>query len=166
MRKRRQVGMCFLSLAACAGCVHAGFSIYWAFGGTWLLETVGAWAVQAARRGGPSVHGALAGIGLLKLIAALAPPVVEQYAAPRLRRWTRGVGWIGAVVLMIYGGVNTVIAALVLANVILPDRGYDSAAMMGHALLWDPLFFAWGTFLASGLAFTRATRFQSVRRAV
>lgn len=36
----------FVWLACIAGTVHAGFSLYWALGGQWLLATVGQWAVQ------------------------------------------------------------------------------------------------------------------------
>lgn len=68
----RRSGSRWLWLAACLGCVHAGFSFYWLAGGTSLLETVGQWAVQAATEGGSLVTAGLAGIGVLKFVAALA----------------------------------------------------------------------------------------------
>jgi hypothetical protein len=53
--------------------------------------------------------------------------------------------------------VNTVVAALVLTGAIRPG-GYDRDAVTGHALLWDPLFLAWGVFLSAGLALMRPVR--------
>lgn len=151
----RRAGARWLLAAACAGSVHAGFSLYWAAGGTWLLETVGQWAVRAAEEGGPLVTGGLTAIGVAKLVASWVPVVVERRRPALLRRWVRAVSWVGAAGLLLYGGANTAIAALILAGVIRPDGGYDHAAMIGHALLWDPLFAVWGLFLAVGLALTR-----------
>lgn len=73
----------------------------------------------------------------------------------RARRWIRTVSWPGAIVLVAYGGANTIVAAAVLGGIVRPAGGYDPAAMVGHALLWDPLFLLWGLALASGLALTR-----------
>lgn len=157
-KERRRAGIRWLWLAACAGCLHAAFSFYWAAGGTWLLATVGQWAVQAAADGGPPVMIGLAGVGVFKLVAALAPPIAEQHAKPRLRQWTRVLGWIGAVGLMVYGGTKAVVAALVLVGVVQPEGGHDRDAMIGQALLWDPLFFFWGLLLTVGLALTTTDR--------
>lgn len=152
---RRRAGLACLWLAACLGCVHAGFSLYWAAGGTWLLETIGQWAVRAAAEGGPLVTGVLAGIGVLKLVVALAPALVERFGTSGLRRPVRGLSWVAALGLTAYGGVNTLVAALVLFGVIRTDDGYDRQAMIGHALLWDPLFLAWGLSLLAALVLTR-----------
>jgi hypothetical protein len=65
------------------------------------------------------------------------------------------VCWAGAALLVARGGSNTVVGQLVLAGVIQPDGGYDRAAMVGHAWLWDPLFLVWGISLAIGLWLTR-----------
>ncbi len=157
-RSWRREGIWWMWLAACVGCVHAGFSLYWAAGGTWLLDTVGRWAVQAAAEGSSLVTAGLVGIGLLKLIAAFTPAVGEQLATSRLRRWIRRLSWVGALGLTAYGAANTVVAALVLTEVIRSDGGFDRAAMVGHALLWDPLFLVWGIFLLAGLALTRPRR--------
>ena len=40
-----QTGRGFLWAALVLGLVHAFWSFYWAFGGTWMLDTVGQWAV-------------------------------------------------------------------------------------------------------------------------
>lgn len=43
----------------------------------------------------------------------------------------------------------------VLAGRITTTGGYERTAELGHAALWDPLFFAWGLCLAAGLVLTR-----------
>ena len=40
-----QIGKGILWAAMALGLVHAAWSFYWAFGGSWLLDTVGQWAV-------------------------------------------------------------------------------------------------------------------------
>ena len=66
----------------------------------------------------------------------------------------RGCRWVGAAVLIVWGGLNTVVGNLVLTGVIRPGSGYDRAGMIGHAWLWDPLFLAWGIALVMGLVAT------------
>ncbi len=42
-----------------------------------------------------------------------------------------------------------------LAGLIATPGGYDRQAQIGHAALWNPLFFLWGALLLAGLALTR-----------
>ena len=96
------------------------------------------------------------GTGFLLLFAAWAPLVAARAVWP-LPRLSRGVCWLGAVVLLVWGGLTTIVGNLLLARVIVPDGGYDRAGMVGHAFLWDPLFLAWGLALAIVLAQSRAS---------
>lgn len=139
-----------LVLAAVFGAIHAGFSIYWSMGGTWLVWSLGS-NLQASFQGWEWI---LAPIGLAKLIAALAPMVLARRDWP-VRQLTRSACWLGALVLIGWGGVNTVVGNLVLAAVIQPQSGYDRPGMIGHAYLWDPLFLAWGVALVIGLLASR-----------
>ena len=145
-----------LSVAAVVGLVHAAVSVYWGLGGSWLIETLGGrivtqfegarwllFVVAAVKAAGAVVPLALAAKGLL------APGV-----------WRR-IAWLGAAVLVVWGGLNTVVGNLVLLGVVQPDGGYDRLAMVGHAWLWDPLFLLWGTALALALV---AVRRRSSRR--
>lgn len=143
-----------LGWAACAaGTVHAAFSLYWAFGGRWLLSTVGNSAVDYAARA-PLEAGLLLGtVGIVKLLAAATPVAVIYGQVPWPRFW-RAVCWIGGMFLVLYGAANTAAGAAVLAGVIRPADGYD-AAMIGHSLLWDPLFLIWGAALCLALRFSR-----------
>ena len=90
----------------------------------------------------------------MKLFAAVAPLVFAAFDWPA-RRLTRGACWLGAVVLIVWGGANTLVANLVLAGVIKPESGFDQPGMVGHGYLWDPLFLAWGVALVFGLLATR-----------
>ncbi len=139
-----------LVLAAVFGAVHAGFSLYLSMGGTWLVCSLGS-NLQASFKGWEWV---LAPVGLVKLVAALAPVQLARRGWP-VRWLTRSACWLGALVLVGWGGANTVAGNLVLAAVIHPRDGYDRPGMIGHAYLWDPLFLAWGVALGFGLFVSR-----------
>ncbi|WP_022909141.1 DUF3995 domain-containing protein [Aestuariimicrobium kwangyangense] len=140
----------WLVAATVLGGIHAGFSFYWAAGGTALAWSLGSDLVK-------SFHGRewlLAPIGAIKVIAAVAPMALALWGWPA-RRLTRSACWLGASVLIVWGGLNTVVANLVLAGAIEPQSGFDRPGMIGHAWLWDPLFLLWGAAVATGLFATR-----------
>ena len=144
-----------LLLGACAvGLVHAGFSLYWALGGWWLLNTVGQWAVQWAEQAPVAARLALTGVAAVKIAGAAVPLLVDAGRLPWRRFW-RTVSALGAGVLIVYGAGNTLVAWAVLSGLITVAGGFDPAAQLGHAALWDPLFFLWGALLAAGLWATR-----------
>lgn len=60
--------------------------------------------------------------------------------------------------LVLWGGLNTVVGNLVLAGLLQPADGYDYPGMLGHAYLWDPLFLLWGLALVAGLLSTTPSR--------
>lgn len=147
-------GTTLLSGAAAVALVHAGFSAYWAFGGRWLLPTVGAWAVDLVRRERLLSAAVLGLVAVAKLAAGAVPLLVESGRLPA-RRVGRRIEGVGAAVLVAYGALNVVTSWAVLGGVIRSAGGYDRAAELGHAVLWDPLFLAWGILLAAGLRATR-----------
>jgi hypothetical protein len=132
--------------ACAAGVVHALFSLYWAIGGSWLLDTVGPDAVRMS-----ADARLLTGLGLglvaAAKTAAAVVPVNMAYGRLRREKLWRGLSWAGALLLVLYGGANTVVGNAVLAGLVSPDGGYDRAAMAGHSWLWDPLFLLWGLAL-------------------
>lgn len=142
-------------IAAVFGAVHAGFSLYWAVGGSWLIWSLGT-SLLSTFEGREWI---LFPVGIVKLLAAVAPLVLAQWGWPG-RRFTRAVCWVGAVILIVWGGLNTVVGNLVLSGVITPTSGFDRPGMIGHAWLWDPMFLAWGVALCVGLV---ASRGVSVR---
>ncbi|WP_223624180.1 DUF3995 domain-containing protein [Microbacterium sp. EST19A] len=137
-------------VACVAGLLHAASSLYWAFGGRWLLPTVGQWAVEALEESPLEAGLLLGGIGVVKALAALIPLAVAYGRMPGARFW-RAVCAIGGVVLILYGGANVVVSGAVLLGLVRPEGGYDRQAMIGHALLWDPLFLVWGLALIAWL---------------
>ena len=152
-----QVGRRFLWAALTLGLVHAFWSFYWAFGGTWMLDTVGQWAVVSQLHQPTLTFFVLLGIGMVKTAAAVIPVAVE-YDKLGGRRFWRGISWIGGIGLVLYGGVYAATALLMLTGVVAPGAGYDRPVMLGHALLWDPLFFFWGLTLVISLILTRDHR--------
>lgn len=136
--------------ASAIGVIHAGFSLYWAAGGTLLVWSLGSDLVESFR----GREWLLAPIGAVKLVAAVGPLVLARAGWPA-RRVTRSACWLGPLLLIIWGGLNTTVGNLVLAGVIRPESGFDRAGMIGHAYLWDPLFLAWGAALALGLIASR-----------
>ncbi|WP_156384338.1 DUF3995 domain-containing protein [Marmoricola sp. Leaf446] len=142
-----------LVVAAVAGTLHAAVSAYWGLGGDALLETLGRRVVEQFA----DARWVLLVVAAVKLAGALVPPLLARRG--RLGRGWRVLCWLGAAVLVLWGGLNTVVGGLVLSGVIDPDGGYDRPAMVGHALLWDPLFLVWGIALALGLrAHARSAR--------
>lgn len=146
-----------LLIAAVAGTLHAAASLYWATGGTWLLDTLGARAVETFE----PIRWVLWPVGLLKLAAALVPAWL--HACDRLSRPWRVLCWAGAVLLIAWGGANTVVANLVLLGAFSPGGDIDRPGLVGHAVLWDPLFLVWGLALAIGLRRVSRARRRSVR---
>lgn len=141
-------------VAGAAGAVHAGFSLYWALGGRWLLSSVGPWAVDLARRA-PLAAGAALGVVAVVKLAAAAVPIAAVHGRVSRQTWWRAVSWAGGLFLVAYGGINTAVALAVLAGAITPAGGYDVDAMRGHAYLWDPLFLVWGGALVLALWLSR-----------
>lgn len=150
--RQRDVHFGFIA-AAVFGTVHAGFSLYWAAGGTWLLWSLGSGLLETfAGR-----EWLLFPIGAVKLIAALAPWILARLHWP-WPRLTRGLCWLGSVALIAWGGLNTVVGNLVLTGIIQPGDGFDRPGMIGHAWMWDPLFLLWGVALLIGLLATRSPK--------
>ncbi|GAA1481044.1 DUF3995 domain-containing protein [Gordonia sinesedis] len=137
------------AVAGVTGVIHAGVSIYWGVGGDALLSTVGN---VADRFDDSGTRWLLIVVGLAKLAAALS--VVALLRGPHIPL-LRPMLWVVATALVTWGAVNTISASLLATGVLPRPASYDNAATLGHALLWDPLFLAWGLSLATGLWLTQ-----------
>lgn len=144
--------MAALLTSSAAGMLHGLFSLYWAAGGDWLTDTVrDQLAAFVGRRW------LLFPVAVIKTGFALLP-LMLLVRTRAMRRLTRLVCWFEAVVLMLWGGLNTVTGNLVLTGLIHPAGGYNRTGMIGHAWLWDPLFLVWGIGVMIGLMSTRGTQ--------
>lgn len=139
--------------AAFAGGLHVGITLYWALGGQALLWTMGADFIAKLE----SMLWILWPVALVKAVGAFGPTWLSTHGWPWARLTRSGV-WLGSVVLIGWGGLNTIICNMVLFGLINPAGGFDRPAMIGHAWIWDPLFLIWGTSLLIGLIRTHATR--------
>jgi hypothetical protein len=162
LRSSRAVGRFFLLAACVAGGIHAGFSLYWALGGSWLLGTVGEGAVQLQRTHPWGAAVLLVAVGAVKAAGAALPVLVEEVPGARFRRLIRFGSWVGGGFMILYGSVFTVMSTAVLAGKITFSGAIDRRGMLGHAVLWDPLFVVWGATLVLGLWLTRRPRFVPV----
>lgn len=133
--------------AFAVGLLYAAVSLYWALGGTWLLDTVGA---PFDKKGGAGSLVVVVWIAVaLKLIGAVLPLL----ALRRLpwRRAVRALAWVEAVVLTLYGLVWTLGGVLAEAGI----AGSASHAQAWHAALWDPWFLVWGLLVTIALLRSR-----------
>lgn len=153
MNRRAGAARIAVGVACAAGLLHAASSFYWALGGRWLLPTVGEWAVEMAEHSPREAALSLGAIGFVKATAAVVPVLVAAGRFPWARFW-RGACWVGGSALALYGGLHVVVSGAVLLGVIRPDGGYNAEAMIGHALLWGPLFLLWGVALIVWLRFS------------
>lgn len=145
-RPRQRAAHTLLLGAAAAGLVHGAFSLYWALGGRWLLNTVGVWASDLADRAPASAAVLLLIIAGVKIGGALCPLLSEAGRLPGSARIWRRVFLAGALLLIGYGGVNTIGAWIGIAV-----EHTVTASRLGHAALWDPLFLLWGALLFLGV---------------
>lgn len=130
--------------AIALGLANAAVSAYWLLGGTALLDTVGGEIERWGRERGPFVVLALAGVVVIKSAVAVVPMVDD---AAMLGRWIRRLGWVAAVVLVLYGGLLTMVGLLVQVGVINAAAEADTKALAWHAFFWDPWFLIWGIAL-------------------
>ena len=150
-----------LAQAACgAGLAYAAVSVYWALGGTWLLDTVGGTLELQGRTGNAGIilavcAAAVKVIGAIVPLAAVGVTSWQATIAGRRRLRVRVLAWLEAAILTIYGLVLTVAGLLVQSGAIAPAASADRRALAWHAYLWDPWFLLWGALVAAALARSR-----------
>lgn len=147
-------------LAALAALVVGGLftaiSVWWAVGGTWLLDTVGGSLERAGRERSVGILALLWATASLKCVASLLPLAVAWVPrAQPVARAVRRLVWLEAVVLTSYGLIYTVGGLLVQSGAIEASTGADGRALRWHTYLWDPWFLLWGTLVLAILVPTR-----------
>jgi hypothetical protein len=152
-----------LAQAACvAGLAYAAISVYWALGGTWLLDTVGGTLEQQGHAGNPGIILAVWAAAVLKIIGAIVPlaaaGVTPGQATSAWRRQVRVLAWLEAAILTVYGLVLTGAGLLVQSGAIASSASTDHRALAWHPYLWDPWFLVWGMLVTAALVRSRQPR--------
>ena len=128
------------------------------------MSDIDLWYVkQFARRGGAfPVLIALAATLAKVLGGLLALALVRPWGRVVPRRWLL-IGSAGAsVVLVVYGGLNVLLGALVLSGAIHPAGSVDRTALRWHVGVWDLWFLVWGILLAlATVSYWRRTGVQN-----
>lgn len=140
------------------GVLYAAVSAYWGLGGTGLLDTIGGALERAGRAGNAGLIAVVWVTVVLKLLAAgvgLLAVLEPSSSGARRRRLARRAAWAAALILVLYGGVLTIIGLLVQLGVVPVSANADQKALRWHAYLWDPWFLVWGLLLCTGLARSR-----------
>lgn len=143
------VGTVTAYAAAIVAFAYALMSLYWALGGHALISTIGGYVEQFARGGGALPV-------MVALAVTLAKVAGGLLALALVRPWGRVVprGWLltgsagVSVLLVLYGGLNVLLGALVLSGVIHPAGSVDRMALRWHVGVWDLWFLVWGILLA------------------
>lgn len=139
--------------AAVLAFAYALVSLYWAAGGHALISTVGGFVARLARQGGIVPLLAALAAAVAKVVGALlALALVRPWGRALPRRWLLIVSAGASVLLVIYGGLNVLLAALVLGHVIHPSGGVDRTALRWHVGVWDLWFLVWGILQAIATA--------------
>jgi hypothetical protein len=140
--------------ALAAALAYAAISAYWAFGGTWLLDTVG--ANLATKHQSVTLTLAVWAAVLLKAIGALVPLLAcLPPRRSRCHRWLRACAWAEGAVITLYGFVLTSVELTAQVGMIHPGKTTDRRALAWHAYLWDPWFLIWGLLVITALLLTR-----------
>jgi hypothetical protein len=165
VRQRRPAakGLRLAQAASGAGLAYAAVSVYWALGGSWLLDTVAGTLEQQGRTGNPGIILAVWAAAVLKVIGAIVPlAAVGVTSGQATIAWGRQVrvrvrvlAWLEAAILTTYGLVLTVAGLLVQSGAIAPAASADRRALAWHAYLWDPWFLLWGALVTAALVRSR-----------
>jgi hypothetical protein len=143
------VGTITAYAAAVVAFGYALVSLYWAAGGDGLVSTVGGYVEQFARRGGAvPVLVALAAAVAKMAGGVLALALVRPGGRVVPRRWLLISSAGVSAVLVVYGGLNVAVGALVLSGTLHPSGSVNRTALRWHVGVWDLWFLLWGILLA------------------
>lgn len=152
---RERLGRWAARAALATALAYAAISASWAFGGTWLLATVG--ASLATNHQSVTLTLAVWAAVLLKVVGALVPALACLPAGRSTgRRGLRVCAWAEGAVITLYGFVLTSVELTAEVGMIHPGKITDRRALAWHAYLWDPWFLIWGLLVIVALLLTRS----------
>lgn len=144
--------------AAGVAFAFAAVSAYWGLGGSLGVDTLGGRIEALARAHDPGLLALTWVAAVLKAAGGLlALALVQSWGGRFPRRLLLLLAWGGAAVLVLYGGAQVAIEALVELHVLHLAGTVDWYALRWHLALWDLWFLAWGLLLALAAAiYTRS----------
>ncbi len=157
---RARRGLRLAQVAFAVGIAYAAISLYWGFGGTWLVDTVSSALPKLSHTQSALLLFIVWVAVVLKMIASFLPLLVVQAGDPRptAKTWwghsLRLLGWTEAGILTLYGLVLTAVELLAESGAIAVPPHADRLALAWHAYLWDPWFLLWGLLVAGVMART------------
>ncbi len=128
------------------GLAYAAISVYWAVGGTWLLDTVGISLSHPGQVGRTAALLTVWAAAVVKAIAAVLPVLAVRGGGADPRAADRGPRRVA--ILVVYGLILTATGLLVQAGLIRASANANHLALKWHAYLWDPWFLVWGILVA------------------
>lgn len=131
-------------------------SLFWTLGGTLLLDTVGGAIEELARERSLGSLALGATTVLLKVAAGLLALALLRSSGEEIgRRSVLLVNGVASAALVLWGGANVVVGALVLSGIIAPSGEVDRHHLRWHVFAWDLWFLVWGLALAMALVAAR-----------
>jgi glucan phosphoethanolaminetransferase (alkaline phosphatase superfamily) len=125
--------------AAAWALVFAAMSFYWAAGGSIGSSTMSDTIVEPARAREPQFVALLWITGVLKAIAGLLALALVRPQGRVLPRWIPLTAtWVAGVGMLLYGGANLAVRAVMALGLLATPESMHSAAARWHLLLWDP----------------------------
>ena len=119
-------------LASALAIASAAVSVFWTFGGTWLLDTIGGSIEKLARTRSRSAVALGTSTSLAKIGAGLlALALVRPWGRHVPDRMLKGANVFVSAVLVTWGGANVLIGGLALAGVVSPAEASMNARCAG-----------------------------------
>lgn len=155
-----------LVVAAAAGLAHGAFSISWALGSTFMIDTVGLPLTRMLVEDPEGLRRNMAFIAVIKVMAALVPLLLLRRVPGLLRRAIIIVSWLGAGWLLLTSVQRLSGNAAALARGAPFPDGTTAASLTWQISMWQPVFILWSCalLLALVLIARRTLRTRSMRR--
>jgi hypothetical protein len=138
--------------AAAAAFSFAVVSTYWGLGGVWGIDTLGGDLATRARARDPVILALNWAAAVLKLAGGvLALALVQSWGRRLPNRPLIMTARAGAVLLIIYGTVQTASVLLVRLGVVRLADPVEPDVILWRLLLWEPWFLVWGLLLGAAV---------------
>lgn len=142
--------------AAAWGLLFGLLSLYWAAGGTWLLDTIGEAVTAPILESDPLMVAILWASVLVKFIGTVAALALVQRWGRAFPRWfLLSGGGLAAGLLVLYGGAGIVQQTLMAVGLVEVSATF-APVLYWHLFLWSPYWLLGGVFF--GLATVHLAR--------